>query len=100
MLVRVNGANEDVREIENAVLNAPARPKPTTIGECINEDTGYPFIQEDEERRCRNNPNGNQLALRIQSNGLTIEFFGNHFYACKNFAVFMEKMGGKCVSSR
>ena len=98
MLVSVNDANEDMHENEKTALNASTRQKPANMGELINEDTGYPFILEEEERRCRNNPN--QLAVRIQSNGLTIEFYGNHYYACKNFAVFMDKMGGQCVSTR
>ena len=97
MLVKVNDANEG----ENATIDSLATTDPAIIDESIGEDTGYPFIRRKEDRPNKNsNQNNNQLAIRVECNGFTAEFFGNNYYTSRNFTVFMDKVGVKHVFAR
>lgn len=104
MLVSVKDANEDIRESCKTASSATVQPsQPTTINESNNDENGYPFVKEEEDvwpQRKAAREKDNQLAIRIQYDKVTIEFFGHSFYTSRDFAVFMDKVGGKHVSSR
>ena len=103
MLVNVKDANEDAQESCRTTPAAATQAAPAVVEETSNVENGYPFIKEEEEvwpRKRDKSPRENQLAIRIQYDKVTIEFFGHGYYTSRDFAVFMEKVGGKRVSNR
>lgn len=101
MLVSVNERTVSRKKPNDAVLET-SKDSSNSISNDLSvvddDEAGYQFIQEEEASFRKSILCSKQPTVRINYDGITIEFYGN--YANRNFWMLMDKIGGRHVSTR